>query len=289
MQEKRSMRFGKWLLKAIVSYTVFIAAGLLLSFVPAGRLGLSEEMFLNLRMFFMLFGPIYLTLFVKIILTFIAAAKRREPDVSERSRGILFAVTALLLFANLSNAQTVSDLASGTIQGKGLRNLERSKRYSLKGKRFLNVFLPVGFYLLILELLTLLVCIVTFAPLPRAASNAFIFTIALTALLFLLPPLILSFISGYQGDKAKHENKRAQEKQKAVQSDILVLETDPIRRKRYLRLLKILALLICPGVCLTSGFVLALTKNSQELLSVRLLRTPFLALMAAAVFCLFLC
>ena len=96
MQEKRSMRFGKWLLKAIVSYAVFIAAGLLLSFVPARRLGLSEEMFLNLRMFFMLFGPIYLTLFVKIILTFIAAAKRREPDVSERSRGILFAVTALL-------------------------------------------------------------------------------------------------------------------------------------------------------------------------------------------------
>ena len=284
MQEKRSMRFGKWLLKAIVSYAVFIAAGLLLSFVPARRLGLSEEMFLNLRMFFMLFGPIYLTLFVKIILTFIAAAKRREPDVSERSRGILFAVTALLLFANLSNAQTVSDLASGTIQGKGLRNLERSKRYSLKGKRFLNVFLPVGFYLLILELLTLLVCIVTFAPLPRAASNAFIFTIALTALLFLLPPLILSFISGYQGDKAKHENKRAQEKQKAVQSDVLVLETDPIRRKQYLRLPKILALLICPGVCLTSGFMLALTKNSQELLSVRLLRTPFLALMAAAVF-----
>ena len=56
MQEKRSMRFGKWLLKAIVSYAVFIAAGLLLSFVPARRLGLSEEMFLNLRMFFMLFG-----------------------------------------------------------------------------------------------------------------------------------------------------------------------------------------------------------------------------------------
>ena len=86
MQEKRSMRFGKWLLKAIVSYAVFIAAGLLLSFVPAGRLGLSEEMFLNLRMFFMLFGPIYLTLFVKIILTFIAAAKRREPDVRNYPR-----------------------------------------------------------------------------------------------------------------------------------------------------------------------------------------------------------
>ena len=278
------MRFGKWLLKAIVSYAVFIAAGLLLSFVPAGRLGLSEEMFLNLRMFFMLFGPVYLTLFVKIILTFIAAAKRREPDVVERSQGILFAVTALLLFANLSNAQTISDLASGTIQGKGLRNLERSIRYSLKGKRFLDVFLPVGFYLLMLELLTLIVCIVTFAPLPRAASNAFIGTITLTALLFLLPPLILSFISGYQGDKAEHEDKRAQEKRKAVQSDILVLETDPVLRKGYLRLPKILALLVCPGVCLISGFVLALTKNSQNFFAVQLLRIPFLSLMAAAAF-----
>ena len=284
MQEKRSVRFGKWLLKAIVSYAVFIAAGLLLAFVPAGRLGLSEEMFLNLRMFFMLFGPVYLTLFAKIILTFIAAAKRREPDVSERSRGILFAVTALLLFANLSNAQTVSDLASGTIQGKGLRNLERSKRYSLKGKRFLNVFLPVGFYLLILELLTLLVCIVTFAPLPRAASNAFIFTIALTALLFLLPPLILSFISGYQGDKAKHENKRAQEKQKAVQSDVLVLETDLNRRKRYLRLPKLLVLVVCPGAFLLSFLVLYFTKNHQDQLAVLMLRQPFMALAAASIF-----
>lgn len=284
MQEKRSMRFGKWLLKAIVSYAVFIAAGLLLSFVPAGRLGLSEEMFLNLRMFFMLFGPVYLTLFVKIILTFIAAAKRREPDVVERSQGILFAVTALLLFANLSNAQTISDLASGTIQGKGLRNLERSRRYSLKGKRFLDVFLPVGFYLLILELLTLLVCIVTFAPLSRIVSNTFICLIALTALLLFLIPFILFFLSGYQGDKAEQEEKRAREKQKAVQSDILVLETDPVRRKRYLRLPKILALLVCPGVCLISGFVLALTKNSQNFFAVQLLRIPFLSLMAAAAF-----
>lgn len=132
----------------------------------------------------------------------------------------------------------------------------------------------MGFNLLILELLTLLVCIVTFAPLSRVASNVFIFTIALTALLLLLVPLILSFISGYQGDKAKHENKRAKEKQKAVQSDMLVLETDPIRRKRYLRLPKILTLLVCPGVCLISGFVLALTKNPQELLAVQLLRAP---------------
>ena len=153
----------------------------------------------------------------------------------------------------------------------------------MKGKRFLNVFLPAGFYLLILELLTLLVCIVTFAPLSRAASNAFICTIALTALLLLLAPLILSLLSGYQGDKAEHGEKRAREKQKAIQSDVLVLETDPIRRKRYLRLPKILALLVCPGIGLISGSVLALTKNSQDLLTVRLLRAPFLALMAAAV------
>lgn len=284
MQEKRSVRFGKWLLKVIVSYAVFIAVGLLLSFVPAGRIGLSEEMFLNLRMFFMLFGPIYLTLIVKIILTFVAAAKRQEQGAAEKSRGILFAVTALLLFVNLSNARTVSDLTAGYGQGKGLRNLEKSNRYSLKGKRFLNVFLPVCLYMLILELLTLLVCIVIFAPLSRAASNAFICTIALTALLLFLVPLILSFISGYQGDKAEHEEKRARENQAAVQSDILVLETDPVRRKRYLRPPKLLVLLVCPGVCIVSGFVLYLTKNAQELLVVQLLRMPFLSLMAAAVF-----
>ena len=268
----------------MASYAVFIAVGLLLALVPASQIGLSEEMFLDLRMFFMMFGPIYLTLIVKIILTFLSAIKGRTKDIAEKNRGILFAVTALLLFANLSNAETISDLTAGYIQGKGLRSLEKSKRYSMKGKRFLNVFLPVGFYLLILEMLTLLVCIVTFAPLSRVASNAFIFTISLTALLLLLVPLILSFISGYQGDKAEHKERRAQEKQKAVQSDMLVLETDPVRRKRYLRLPKILALLVCPGVCLISGSVLALTKDAQDLLTVQLLRAPFLALMTIAAF-----
>ena len=97
-------------------------------------------------------------------------------------------------------------------------------------------------------------------------------------------PLIRSFLSGYQGDKAEHREKRAREKQKAIQSDVLVLETDLIHRKRYLRLPKILVLLVCPIICLTSGFVLALTKNSQELLTVQLLRAPFLALMAVAAF-----
>ena len=284
MQEKRNIRFGKWVLKVVVSYAVFIIIGLLVSLVPASRLGLTEGMFFNLRMFFMLFGPIYLTLVVKIILTFLTAIKGQTKDIAEKSRGVLFVITALLLFANLSNAQTVSDFTTGYIQGKGLRNLEKNKRYSMKGKRFFNVFLPVGFYLLILELLTLLVCIVTFAPLSRAASNAFIFSIALTALLLFLVPIILSFISGYQGDKAEHEEKRASEKQAAVQSDVLVMETDPVRRKRYLRLPKLLALLVCPGVCLISVLVLSLTKNFQDLLAIRLLRMPFFSLMVAAVF-----
>lgn len=284
MPEKRGIRFGKWILKVVVSYAVFIAIGQLLTLIPASLLGLSEEMFFNFRMFFMLLGPIYLTLIVKIILTFSTAIKGRAKDISERNQGILFAVTALLLFSNLSNAETISDLSAGSIQGKGLRNLEGSTRYAMKGRRFLNVFLPVVFYLLILEALTLLVCIVTFAPLSRAASNAFICTIALTALPLLLVPLILAFISGYQGDQAEHKEKRAREKQQAVQSDMLMLETDPIRRKRYLHLPKILALLVCPGIGLISGSVLALTKNSQYLLAVQVLRAPFFMLMAAAVF-----
>lgn len=144
MQEKRNIRFGKWVLKVVVSYAVFIIIGLLVSLVPASRLGLTEGMFFNLRMFFMLFGPIYLTLVVKIILTFLTAIKGQTKDIAEKSRGVLFAITALLLFANLSNAQTVSDFTTGYIQGKGLRNLEKNKRYSMKGKRFFMSFCRWG-------------------------------------------------------------------------------------------------------------------------------------------------
>ena len=43
MQEKRSVRFGKWILKVVASYAVFIAIGLLLSLVPAGELGLPDS------------------------------------------------------------------------------------------------------------------------------------------------------------------------------------------------------------------------------------------------------
>ena len=232
----------------------------------------------------MLLGPVYLTLIVKIMLTLLAAVKGRTKDVARETRGVLFIVTTLLLFANLSSAGTISDLTAGHIQGKGLRVLEKSRRYSLKGKRFLNVFLPVCFYLLMLELLTLLICIVIFAPLSQPASYGFIFSIALTGLLLLLVPLILSLISGYQGDRKAHAEKRAREKQKAAQSDTLVLETDPTRRKRYLRLPKILALLVCPGTFLICLAILATTRDSQALPAVWLLRQPVLVVMATAMF-----
>ena len=58
-----------------------------------------------------------------------------------------------------------------------------------------------------------------------------------------------------------------------------------MQKKRSIRFGKwLLTLLVCPGVCLISGSVLALTKDAQALLTVRLLRTPFLALMVVVAF-----
>ena len=282
MAEKRIIRFEKWILKVVISYAVFIGIGWLLGRIPAERIGLSEDMFFDLRMFFMLFGPIYLTLIVKIVLTILAVIKHKEKDTAEQNRGVLLAFTAILMLANLSNAQTMADLSSGLIESKGLKSLNRSKRYNLKGKRFLNVFLPIAFYMLILEILTLLVCIVIFAPLSNAASNIFIFTIALTAMMLLVIPLILALISGFKVDKAEHEEKRKMEKLDAVSSGDLVLETDLIRRKQYLRLPKLLVLLVCPVVLLLSFFVLFLTKNYHDYFVILLLRQLFMALAGTA-------
>ena len=282
MAEKRIIRFEKWILKVVISYAVFIGIGWLLGRIPAEKIGLSEDMFFDLRMFFMLFGPIYLTLIVKIVLTILAVIKHKEKDTAEQNRGVLLAFTAILLLANLSNAQTMADLSSGLIESKGLKSLNRSKRYNLKGKRFLNIFLPIAFYMLILEILTLLVCIVIFAPLSNAASNIFIFTIALTAMMLLVIPLILALISGFKGDKAEHEEKRKMEKLDAVSSGDLVLETDLIRRKQYLRLPKLLVLLVCPVVLLLSFFVLFLTKNYHDYFVILLLRQLFMALAGTA-------
>ncbi len=97
MAEKRTVRFVKWLIKVVISYAVFIGIGWLLGRIPAERIGLSEDMFFDLRMFFMLFGPIYLSLIVKIVLTILAAIKHKENDTAEQNRGVLLAVTAILM------------------------------------------------------------------------------------------------------------------------------------------------------------------------------------------------
>ena len=279
---QKSDQLKKWLGKTAGTYAVFIAVGGLLSLIPASRINLSEETFFSLRMFLVLFGPIYLTLIAKIILTLLSIKNGQTKDIAENSQGVLFAVTSLLMFVNLSNAETITDLTDSYIQNKGLQHLKTSKQYPLRGKNFLNVFLPVCAYCLILELMTLIICIVVFAPLSQAASNVFIFVIASTVLLLLLIPLILFLISSFQGNKAAHEAKRTQEKQAAIQAEYQVLETDPSRRKHYLKLPKTLTLLILPGIFLISGIVLYFTKNSQELLISQILRPPFLVLMTAA-------
>ena len=51
MAKKRTVRFGKWLLKVVISYTVFIGIGLVLGRIPAEKIGISEDMFFDLRMF----------------------------------------------------------------------------------------------------------------------------------------------------------------------------------------------------------------------------------------------
>ena len=68
----------------------------------------------------MLFGPIYLTLIVKIVLTILAVIKHKEKDTAEQNRGVLLAFTAILMLANLSNAQTMADLSSGLIESRSI-------------------------------------------------------------------------------------------------------------------------------------------------------------------------
>ena len=51
MTEKRAVRFGKWLLKVVTSYAVFIGIGWMLGPIRAEKIGISEDMFFDLRMF----------------------------------------------------------------------------------------------------------------------------------------------------------------------------------------------------------------------------------------------
>ncbi len=162
--------------------------------------------------------------------------------------------------------------------------VKRDRADSRKGRSFWKVFLPAGLGVLLLEILTLLVCIVVFAPLSQLVSNLFIVGIALTALLLLLVPLIHGFVCHYQGDKAEHEERLAQEKQAAVRGDYLVLETDSVRRKQYLRFPKLLFLTVCPGCLLVSLLGLYLTRDIQQTAAILALRQLFLALAAIGMF-----
>lgn len=119
------------------------------------KLGLSENVFLNLRMFFIFLGPVYLMVFCKII-------------------GII--------------------------------------KQQTKSERDKPVFVPLAVYLLILESMTLLICIVTFAPLSQTISVAFILTIALTGILIILVPFFFAFTAAYKGDKKTYREQREREK-----------------------------------------------------------------------------
>ena len=57
MAEKRIIRFEKWILKVIISYAVFIGIGWLLGRITAEKIGLSEDMFFDLRMFLCCLAP----------------------------------------------------------------------------------------------------------------------------------------------------------------------------------------------------------------------------------------
>ena len=156
---------GNGLLKVVASYAVFIAIGLLLSLVPAGELGLSEDSVFQPSDVFYAVRPNLSHLNRQNRFDLSGCRKRDRQRISRRkTTAFCLPSQPCCYLPTYPTRETVSDLTAGYIQGKGLRNLEKSRRYSLKGKQFLNVFLPVGFYLLILELLTLLVCIVSFAP-----------------------------------------------------------------------------------------------------------------------------
>lgn len=253
-EKKQAPRFAKWLAKAAAAYLFFFLTGLLMGLVPAGSLGLSGPAFFSLRMCWMLLGPVYATLVARLILAFLPAARKPGPGTAEKGTKLVLAIAALLLLADLSGADTLPDLAGSSVQARGLHNLaQSSRRHPQKGGRFLAVFLTAGLCLLGLELLTLLVCIIVFAPLGQTASRAFLLCIALTALALVLTALAAAFLSGFQGDRAAHARQLAQRKQAAAAGGALVL----------------------------AGFAVLYVTKGQQGLAVHLLRQGAQALSAA--------
>ena len=263
-------RFKNWLIKVIIYYIVFIVIGYFMSLLPQS----SQPIYYNLRMFFMVLGPLYLMLIIQIIKTF----RKQDEHTVEKGSHLLLTAISFLFMGRLLDFQKPYDLVEANLVNKGLRHMSHSEVRSLKIRNFLNIFMPVCFYFLILEILTLFSCIVTFAPLSDSISNGFIFAITLTLLMLIILPLILLFISKYHTDQSLHKKKLVQDKEMAIDSNYLVIESDPVCRQHFLRLPKVLFLFVCPAILLFSFIVLFLTKNHLYSGIIVVLRTIFLAL-----------
>ena len=263
-------RFKNWLIKVIIYYIVFIVIGYFMSLLPQS----SQPIYYNLRMFFMVLGPLYLMLIIQIIKTF----RKQDEHTVEKGSHLLLTAISFLFMGRLLDFQKPYDLVEANLVNKGFRHMSHSEVRSLKIRHFLNIFMPVCFYFLILEILTLFSCIVTFAPLSDSISNGFIFAITLTLLMLIILPLILLFISKYHTDQSLHKKKLVQDKEMAIDSNYLVLESDPACRQHFLRLPKVLFLFVCPAILLFSFIVLFLTKNHLYSGIIVVLRTIFLAL-----------
>lgn len=263
-------RFKNWLIKVIIYYIVFIVIGYFMSLLPQS----SQPIYYNRRMFFMVLGPLYLMLIIQIIKTF----RKQDEHTVEKGSHLLLTAISFLFMGRLLDFQKPYDLVEANLVNKGFRHMSHSEVRSLKIRHFLNIFMPVCFYFLILEILTLFSCIVTFAPLSDSISNGFIFAITLTLLMLIILPLILLFISKYHTDQSLHKKKLVQDKEMAIDSDYLVIESDPVCRQQFLRLPKVLFLFVCPAILLFSFIVLFLTKNHLYSGIIVVLRTIFLAL-----------
>ena len=202
-------RFKNWLIKVIIYYIVFIVIGYFMSLLPQS----SQPIYYNLRMFFIVLGPLYLMLIIQIIKTF----RKQDEHTVEKGSHLLLTAISFLFMGRLLDFQKPYDLVEANLVNKGLRHMSHSEVRSLKIRHFLNIFMPVCFYFLILEILTLFSCIVTFAPLSDSISNGFIFAITLTLLMLIILPLILLFISKYHTDQSLHKKKLVQDKWLLIQ------------------------------------------------------------------------
>lgn len=262
--------FKNRLIKVIECYIIFMIIGYFLSLLPQA----SQPIYYNLRMFFMVLGPIYLMLIIQIIKTF----RKQDEHTVEKGSHLSLMIISFLFMGRLLDSQKPYDLVETNLINKGLRHMSHSEVHSFKIRHFLNIFMPVCFYFLILEILILFICIVTFAPLSDSISNGFIFAITLTLLMLIIFPLILLFISKYHTDQSLHKEKLVQDKEMAIDSNYLVLESDPVCRQQFLRFPKILFLLICPTILFFSFIVLFLTKNhlySEIIATLRIIFSTF--------------